>query len=269
MKAWNYAWNTADVNFESGLKIIQVRRAAKGCLSYVVGSDNEAIVVDASLDPEVYLRIAKENGWKIKYVTDTHIHADYISRTRDLANASGAQHILIDKAQVDFPYSPLRDNEILKLGKTSLEILYTPGHTWESTSFKIGNQAVLTGDTLFTDGVGRPDLKADHDETIQKSKQLFNSLKILLTLPLSIMVLPAHASKAVTFDSRIIASTVEQLKKLDLLNISEQEFIEYTTSRIPPSPPNYQTIAALNKSGSYEGHLPSELEAGGNHCAIK
>jgi rhodanese-related sulfurtransferase len=77
MKAWNFAWNTAELSLhDSGLKIIQVRRTAKGCLSYLAGSDDEAIVVDASLDPEIYLNIARDNGWKIRYVMDTHIRPE-------------------------------------------------------------------------------------------------------------------------------------------------------------------------------------------------
>src|SRR5688572_28100971 len=80
MKAWNYAWNKAEVSFPNGVKVIQVRRAAKGVLSYVVGSSKDAVVIDAALDPEVYINLSKQNRWTIKYVMDTHIHADYVSR---------------------------------------------------------------------------------------------------------------------------------------------------------------------------------------------
>jgi glyoxylase-like metal-dependent hydrolase (beta-lactamase superfamily II) len=269
MKAWNYAWNSAEVKFDNGLKIIQIRRAAKGCLSYVAGSGNEAIVIDASLAPDIYLQIATRNGWNIRYVTDTHIHADYVSRTRELAIASGAKHILIDKANVGFPFKPVADLHTIAVGNAEIKILHTPGHTHESTSILIGNLAVFTGDTLFTDGVGRPDLKADHNEAIEKSKLLFKSLRKLLQLPPEVMVLPAHTSHSVSFDSKIISSTIGELKKKELLNANEEEFVAYTTSRIPPAPPNYITIASLNKQGSYEGYRPADLEAGGNHCAIK
>ena len=101
MKAWNFAWNTAELVL-GDVKIIQVRRSAKGCLSYIVGSKNEAVVIDASLNPQVYLDLANANGWTIKYVTDTHIHADYLSRTRDLAKASIATHVLIDNAAAEY-----------------------------------------------------------------------------------------------------------------------------------------------------------------------
>ena len=169
MKAWNFAWNIAETTLHD-VKIIQVRRSSKGCLSYIIGSEDEAIVIDAALDPQVYLDLAKENGWSIKYVTDTHIHADYLSRTRELAKASLAKHLLIDKANVEYPFTPVKNGERLEFGNALLEVIHTPGHTLESTSFRLGNDAVFTGDTLFVDGVGRPDLKADQDEAVQKVK---------------------------------------------------------------------------------------------------
>src|SRR5688500_1145738 len=109
MKAWNYAWDAAEVTLPNGVRIVQVRRPAKGVLSYVVGSKHEAVVIDASLNPEVYMDIARKEGWTIKYALDTHIHADYVSRTRELAITSGAKHGLIDKAEVEFEFTPLSD----------------------------------------------------------------------------------------------------------------------------------------------------------------
>lgn len=269
MKAWNYAWNKAEISFPSGLKIIQVRRPAKGVLSYVIGSVGEAIVVDAALDSQVYQQIAKENNWTIRYVTDTHTHADYVSRTKELATFSGAQHVMIDKAVVEYSFTPVADKEVIWVGNSKLQFLNTPGHTLESTTIKVDDVALITGDTLFIDGVGRPDLKANEGETIIKSKQLHRSLSILFSLSASLLVLPAHTSKEVYFDDKLIGESLGVIKdKLDLLKLSEKEFVRYTLSRIPPTPPNYLTIASLNKKGSHEGQLLADLEAGGNHCAI-
>jgi len=268
MKAWNYAWNTAEI-VVGNVKIIQVRRSVKGCLSYIIGSKDEAVVIDASLDPQVYLDLANANGWTIKYVTDTHVHADYLSRTKDLAKASIATHVLIDKAAVEYSYSPIANGDRLEFANAILEVVHTPGHTMESTSFRLGDDAVFTGDTLFVDGVGRPDLKADQDEAIKRAKLLYASLHRLLKLTPKTVVLPAHLATAVPFDGKLIAETIESLKeKLDMLRLSESDFVMYTTSRIPPTPPNYQTIASLNKQGSYEGYNPADLEAGANRCAI-
>ena len=127
----------------------------------------------------------------------------------------------------------------------------------------------MTGDTLFVDGVGRPDLKANQEEAISKSKQLHHSLSRLFSLPDSLIVLPAHTSKPVYFDGKLIGETLAVVKdKLGLLKMNEEEFVRYTLSRIPPTPPNYLTIASLNMKGSHKGYQLADLEAGGNHCAI-
>lgn len=269
MKAWNYAWNLAEFSLPTGVKIIQVRRPAKGVLSYLVGSQNDAIVIDASLNPEIYVNIAWQNGWTIKYALDTHIHADYVSRTRDLAKASGTKHGLIDKANVDFEFMPLSDGETIQFGSMGLQVMHTPGHTWESTTFRIDDYAIFTGDTLFIDSVGRPDLKAERPEAIKRAKALFHSLKKLLSLNSSILVLPAHTSNTVSFDGKLVGESISNVRqKVNLVNMTESEFVEYALSKIPPAPPNYVTIAGLNKKGSYDGQELAELEAGGNHCAI-
>jgi glyoxylase-like metal-dependent hydrolase (beta-lactamase superfamily II)/rhodanese-related sulfurtransferase len=269
MKAWNYAWNSAEVSLPSGVRVIQVRRSAKGILSYVLGSQNEAVVIDAALDPKIYLDIASKNGWTIKYAVDTHIHADYVSRTGDLAKASGAKHALIDKAKVDFEFVSFSHGDKIKFGNAALEVIHTPGHTWESTSFKLDDDAIITGDTLFIDSVGRPDLKADPHETSERAKSLFHSVNKLLTLKESVLVLPGHTADAVPFDSKLVGERISSVrKKIQLSTMTEAQFIEHVLSKVPPTPPNYLTIAGLNKQGAYNGHDLSELEAGGNHCAI-
>ena len=122
---------------------------------------------------------------------------------------------------------------------------------------------------LFVDGIGRPDLKADKDEAMKRSKLLYQSLHQLLNLNPNSLVLPAHLATAVLFDGKLITETIESLKrKLEMLRLNEKEFVDYTLSRIPPTPPNYLSIAALNKQGSYDGYVPADLEAGANRCAI-
>lgn len=269
MKAWNYAWNTAEIMLPNDVKVIQVRRPAKGVLSYVAGSRGEAVVIDASLDPEVYLSLAKSNGWDIKYVMDTHLHADYVSRTRELANMANAKHILIENARVDFQFNPVSHGGSIAFGNTALEAIYTPGHTWDSASFRIGNYAIFTGDTLFVDSIGRPDLKADQIEAVRKAKSLYKSLHMILSLADQIMVLPAHTSAAVFFDRKLIGETIRKVnEKVDVKRMSEAQFVEYVLSKVPPAPPNYVTIAELNKKGAHDGGQLAELEAGGNHCSI-
>jgi glyoxylase-like metal-dependent hydrolase (beta-lactamase superfamily II)/rhodanese-related sulfurtransferase len=269
MKQWNYAWSTAEIEVPGGVRIIQVRRAAKGVLSYLVGSANEAIVIDASLAPNVYAELAEKNAWTIRYVMDTHIHADYVSRTRELANETGAKHLLLDKAKVHFPVSPVTPGDCIKFGRSKLQFIHTPGHTWESATFKLDDTAIFTGDTLFIDGIGRPDLKAGQEEVIAKARSLYTSLKHLLSLNPSLLVLPAHSSGTIAFDNKIIGDTIISVKeRIAQLKLSEPEFVEYASSRIPPTPANYLNIAEINKNGFYDARQLADLEAGGNHCAI-
>lgn len=269
MKAWNYAYDTAELAFDN-FKIIQIRRVAKGCLSYIVGSDTHAIVIDASLDPIIYDRIAQKAGWKIAFVTDTHIHADYVSRTKELANFTCAIHLMNSTAMVSYSFLPLADKEVIKIGKVAIETIHTPGHTWESTTFNIENKILLTGDTLFTDGIGRPDLKADEEEAKRKSTALFNSLQFINTFADETLILPAHISQPIEIGQRIIAEKIGKLKQtIPALSFKIDCFIDSILSKLPPSPPNYLTIAEINKGGSLEGFIIPDLEAGANRCAIK
>jgi glyoxylase-like metal-dependent hydrolase (beta-lactamase superfamily II) len=228
------------------------------------------MVFDASLDPDIYNRIAGLEGWKINLVTDTHIHADYVSRSRDLAKATGAILLMNSKAAVEYPFVPMEHNEILKIGEIEIKAIHTPGHTWESTAFLIDNKVLLTGDTLFTDGIGRPDLKADQEGTKRKSEALFNSLQFINSLGDDILILPAHISRPVTIGQPIIAENLGKLKKtLPVLASTIDDFVAYILLRLPPSPPNYLTIAEINKTGNIADFSIADLEAGANRCAIK
>jgi len=110
MRAWSLAWNAADVPLsDASVRVIQVRRTGKGCLSYIVGSSGEAAVIDPSVSPDVYLELAHRHGWSIRYVLETHIHADHLSRARDLATQTGATHLLPAQQRVQFPFTSIAD----------------------------------------------------------------------------------------------------------------------------------------------------------------
>ena len=268
MKAWNYAFDKVVLEFDN-FKIIQIRRVAKGCLSYIIGSKNIAIVVDASLDPIIYDNIAKKEGWKTEFVTDTHIHADYVSRTKELANFTGARHLMNSVADVSYPFEATSDNEIIKIGDIEIKVIHTPGHTWESTTFVIDNSVLLTGDTLFTDGIGRPDLKANEEEAKRKATALYNSLQFIKTFTDETLILPAHISKPIEIGQPIIAEKLGQIKKtIPALSFDMEYFLESILSKLPPSPPNYLTIAEINKTGNFADFIVADLEAGANRCAI-
>ena len=177
MKAWSLAWNTAEVTLaDPSISVIQVRRTGKGCLSYIVGSAGEAVVIDPSVSPGVYLEIASRHGLSIQQVLETHVHADHLSRARELAKETGATLLLPTQQRVRFAFRAVADGERIPLGSATLTVMHTPGHTNESTSYVLNEIAVFTGDTLFTNGVGRPDLHADPEAARQRARALFASL---------------------------------------------------------------------------------------------
>jgi glyoxylase-like metal-dependent hydrolase (beta-lactamase superfamily II) len=191
MKAWSLAWNTAELMLSSG-RVVQLRRTGKGCLSYLLVSGTDAVVVDASLPPEVYLGLAEKQGVRISCVIDTHIHADHLSRSRSLAEAAGAELFLPAQERVRFPYRALSHGSKIEFGASRLEAIATPGHTGESMSYLVAGEAVLTGDTLFPASIGRPDLHADAEEAHGRASLLFRSL-----ISFSVLGLPSLFSAAI------------------------------------------------------------------------
>src|SRR5215471_381152 len=192
MKSWSLAWNTAEMAIE-GATVVQVRRTGKGCLSYVVGSGTEAVVIDASLDPAIYVQLARQRGWTIRYVLDTHIHADHLSRSRVLAQPTGVTLFLPAQNRAQFPFTPVKDGQTVIVGNARIEAVLTPGHTAESTCYALNGVAIFTGDTLFISGVGRPDLKASSEEARERAKILYRSLRRLLQFSPDTVVFPGHA----------------------------------------------------------------------------
>jgi glyoxylase-like metal-dependent hydrolase (beta-lactamase superfamily II)/rhodanese-related sulfurtransferase len=271
MKAWSLAWNTAEVSVPDGMAgVLQIRRTGKGCLSYLIGAGDQAMVIDASLDPDVYLQLAKTRGWRITHVLDTHIHADHLSRARRLAQASGAHLLLPHQERVQFPFSALRDGDTLSLGPVSLTALHTPGHTLESTCYLLNHALLFTGDTLFPSGVGRPDLEANAQETRARTTALYHSLHQLLSLPPETIVLPGHSSTPIAFDGVPVLTTMAEVQaQRSVLQQTQEEFIQSLLARIPPTPPNYRHIVRLNELGQSPERDVTELEAGANRCAIQ
>ena len=268
MKGWSLAWNIAYQQFD-GFEVWQVRRTGKGCLSYIIASANEAIIIDASLPLEVYTQLINQNKLSVKYVIETHIHADHLSRSKEVAEYFHVPLYLPVPNKVQFEFDPIKPDTIFSIGSIFLQSIPTPGHTLESFSFYINNNILITGDTLFTNGVGRPDLKSSTEESRQKAHLLYASLNKLLSLPDSVIVLPAHTNKPVEFDNTLIKTTIGEAKKnIVLLRSSEEEFINSLLQKIPPVPPNFLSIVEKNITGSYEGIDPVDLEAGANRCAV-
>jgi glyoxylase-like metal-dependent hydrolase (beta-lactamase superfamily II)/rhodanese-related sulfurtransferase len=270
MQAWSLAWNLADVDLPgSRARIIQVRRTGKGCLSYIVECDGAAAVVDASVHPDVFLKIATERGFRITHVLDTHIHADHLSRSRALAERCSAEVLLPEQERATYPFRPLADDETFKLGAIEIQALHTPGHTMESMSFLVDERALLTGDTLFPGAVGRPDLAADAEQARKRAHLLYATLGRIARLPPDVWILPCHTSEPIPFDGKPCGARLEEvLRHIDLLNAGEESFVETLLSRIPPTPANHLEIVRLNERGELPDGDPTELEVGANRCAI-
>ncbi|MCU7550491.1 MBL fold metallo-hydrolase [Chitinophagaceae bacterium LB-8] len=268
MKGWSLAWNTAYKQYE-GFELWQVRRTGKGCLSYIIASNKEAVIIDASLPVEVYTQLVNQHHLTVKYVLETHIHADHLSRSREVAAHFKAPLFLPVPNKVQFAFNPIKENNTFFIGKLVIQSLPTPGHTLDSFSFYIADKIIFTGDTLFTNGVGRPDLKANPEETREKARLLYHSLNKLLALPDSVIVLPAHTSQPVSFDDMLVQTTIDEARKnIALLQSREEEFINSLLKKIPDTPPNFLSIAEKNLLGNYEGINPIDLEAGANRCAV-
>lgn len=268
MQAWTLAWNIARLNLAQ-VQITQVRRTGKGCLSYLLSSGNDAVVIDASLEQEPYVELAKREGLRIRYVLDTHIHADHLSRSKPLAEATGAELWLPKQNRVHFPYHALQDGSELRFGDSLLQAIHTPGHTSESTCYFVNRQALFTGDTLFLSGVGRPDLHASSDEAHQRASQLYHSLKRILALDPNVLIFPAHSSEPVPFDENVLTARLGDVAvQLHGWLTSEEGFADKIIARIPPAPPNYTRITELNETGASPDGDITELEAGANRCAV-
>src|SRR5713226_1530975 len=268
MRAWSLAWNTAQTAI-SGCVIVQVRRTGKGCLSYIVASQSEAVVIDASLDPDVYVRLLRERGWRLVAMAETHIHADHLSRSRLLARIKGVDVWLPAQDRTQYPFRPVGDGDRIAFGSTALVAMHTPGHTDESTTYLLDSTAAFTGDTLFLNSVGRPDLEGGtRREFASRARLLHLTVSRLLQLPAAAQVLPGHVSEAIPFDGRVLATTVATIRDtVALARLDSAAFVEAILARIPPNPPNHSRIVELNERGEVPGDL-GQLEAGANRCAI-
>src|SRR6266487_4636010 len=256
MKAWTLAWNKAIIPF-ADYEIIQLRRTGKGCLSYIIASDNEAIVIDSSLPVEVYENILRQNKWELKAVMETHIHADHLSRSKELADKNNVALYLPTPNKVIFNHEAVQNNQALSLGRILLETIATPGHTIESVSFLANNEVLFTGDTLFTNSIGRPDLKTDNDEARRRTGLLYESLQLLINMNDNIIVLPAHINTPVDFDNKPIMATIGEIKnKVPILKLDKSEFVETILAKLPPTPPNFLSIVEKNLKGDFSDINP-------------
>jgi glyoxylase-like metal-dependent hydrolase (beta-lactamase superfamily II) len=201
-------------------------------------------------------------------VLDTHVHADHLSRSRRLAEVVGATLHMPEGASVSYPISALGDGDVLQVGSASLEAVWTPGHTPESTSYLLDGRAVFSGDTLFVSAVGRPDLDTTPEGSREKARELYRSLQRLLALGPETLVLPGHTSKPVAFDGEPIYALLSEVhQSVRILREAQDAFVEEIAGHVSPTPSNFERIIELNRAGVSPEGDPTELEAGANRCA--
>ncbi|RYY20978.1 MAG: MBL fold metallo-hydrolase [Chitinophagaceae bacterium] len=251
-----------------------IKQLYTSCLSeaaYYIESEGEAAIIDPLRDIDVYLSLAKERKTTIKYIFETHFHADFVSGHLDLAKATGAAIVYGPNTETSFPIHLATDGEVFKIGNITIEVLHTPGHTLESSCYllkdKDGKQhAVFTGDTLFVGDVGRPDLSSGSLSSEELAALLYDSLHSkLVPLQDDVIVYPAHGAGS-SCGKNIGVDTFSTIGEQKLTNYAlqqpdKQSFIKVVSTGLSAPPQYFPINAKINKEGydSLDGVLEKAL----------
>lgn len=276
MKAWSEHLEPVKVgDLKDGGELYQFVRIGKGCLSYMALSNGEAALIDSTRMTDVYLDFAEAKNVKITHVFDTHLHADHISGGRVIAEKTGAAYWLPpkDATEVTFEYQPLEGGNDVTIGDTTIHIhsLYSPGHTIGSTSFVVDEKYLLSGDILFIDSIGRPDLAGLAEDWVGDLREtLYTRYKELSD---ELVVLPAHFMiiDELNDDGSVSERLGTLFAKNHGLNIEdENEFRKLVTENLPPQPNAYQKIRETNMGRiNPDTEKQREMEIGPNRCAVR
>jgi hydroxyacylglutathione hydrolase len=243
---------------------VQIERFYLGCLahaSYMIASNGVAAVIDPQRDVDIYLQAAAGRNWKIEHIIETHLHADFVSGHRELADRTGAQIYLGAGSGAEFPHVAVRDGDEIQFGDCNLRFLQTPGHTLDSICILMNDRgqpgrpaSVFTGDTLFVGDVGRPDLSPTHTPQ-QLAAILYRSIhEKLLTLPDDTEIFPAHGAGSLCGRqmSSESSSTIGKQRQSNyaLLAKSCEEFVQLLTDNLPARPEYFARDADLNRRGA-------------------
>jgi hydroxyacylglutathione hydrolase len=250
-----------------------IKQLYTGCLSeaaYYIESQGEAAIIDPLRDIEAYLELAAGRKAKIRFIFETHFHADFVSGHLDLARATGAKIVYGPATETNFPIYLARDREEFILGKIKLEVLHTPGHTLESSCYLVRDEegrphAIFTGDTLFVGDVGRPDLSSGNLKKEELASMMYDSLREkIIPLPGNVIVYPAHGpgSSCGKNLGPETYSTIgsEKMTNYALQSQSREEFVRSVTEGLDAPPQYFPINARINKEG-YE-NLDEVLESG-------
>ncbi|HMG33093.1 MAG TPA: rhodanese-like domain-containing protein [Blastocatellia bacterium] len=251
---------------------VQVERFYLGCLahaSYMIGSNGVAAVIDPQRDVDIYLEAAASKEWQIEYIIETHLHADFVSGHRELAQRTGANIYLGVGSGAEFPHVDVKDGDEIQFGECCLRFLQTPGHTLESVCILMKDRgepnrpaSVFTGDTLFVGDVGRPDLSPTHTPQ-QLAEIMYQSIhEKLLTLPDDTEIFPAHGAGSLCGRqmSSESFSTIGKQRESNyaLLARTSEEFVQLLTDNLPARPEYFEREVDLNRRGAAPiSELPS------------
>jgi glyoxylase-like metal-dependent hydrolase (beta-lactamase superfamily II)/rhodanese-related sulfurtransferase len=269
---------------------MKIEQIYTGCLAqgaYYIESNGEVAIIDPLRETQAYVDKANAENAKIKYVFETHFHADFVSGHVDLAKKTGATIVFGPGAETSYAIHSAKDNEEFKLGNITIKVLHTPGHTLESASYLLRDEqgkdhALFSGDTLFLGDVGRPDLAIKSDLTKEDlAGMLYDSLRNkIMTLADDVIVYPAHGAGSAcgkNLSKETVGSIGDQKKTNYALraDMSKEEFVKEVLDGMPPPPQYFAKNAMLNKMGydTFENVLkngntpldPEEFEALANH----
>ena len=257
-----------------GMVGYQIARPAKACLSYLLGiPGGDCVVVDPARFPQPYIDLAAKHGMTITNIVDTHVHADHISGGPELAEKVGATyHVPLEDTaggSVPWPNVPLGDGEIIDLGEVQVEALAIkmPGHTPGSICVHIPGYVILTGDTVFVRGLGRPDLTGQASDL---AAELFHTIHDRLApLDRSTLVMPAHWTLMEEIDDDgMVQTTLAKIFESDLMTEDDMaRFIEEIIGTLPAAPDFYDTIRLVNAGQAATAEEIEILEIGKNQCA--
>ncbi len=279
MLAWMRLTLPIDLDPTEGLdRLVQFDRIGKGCLGYLLVSGGEAVIVDPPLVFDRYVEALRHSGARPVGVVDTHAHADYVSGAVPMAEYFGVPYYL-HEADAVYPYdgtpgtvefTPLSDGETIEFGRTALRAMHTPGHTEGSVTFLVEDRIALTGDFLFVESIGRPDLSGREEEWAGK---LWASMaRAIREWDDSVAIYPAHyASEQERRMGRAVGiSFGDLLAENEILKIQDPEvFLHHILSKKAPFPDSYRKIKAINVGlAPVQEDEVEELEVGRNECAL-
>jgi hydroxyacylglutathione hydrolase len=242
---------------------MHIKQLYTNCLAqgaYYISNNGEAAIIDPLRETKPYLDLLKQNNDSLKYIFETHFHADFVSGHVDLAKETGATIVFGPNAQTTYKSHIAKDSEEFKIGELTLKVLHTPGHTLESSTYLLLDKdqkplSIFTGDTLFIGDVGRPDLAIKSELTQEDlAGMLYDSLRNkIMPLPDDVVVYPAHGAGSACGKnmSKETFDTLGSQKQINyaLRDITKAEFIKELTTGILPAPQYFAKNAALNKSG--------------------